>query len=193
MFLSIFKVLTFFSHGPIGSIGFAFYSTQQPGYWGFSIFTAILGSFAYPILPISYELSVETTYPVGPATSAGLNWVFASLAAIVMELVFSPLKQTMEGENGRKSNITSETNVCVQEGAGLIDENGNVVVVVDHDFRYSLLAIVGITWVFGILWFSLYKCPFKRRSLDDEGRKEGNKMVSGKVGSEGEDNLEFVR
>ena len=82
--------------GPIGSIGFAFYSTQEPGYWGFSIFTAILGSFAYPILPISYELSVETTYPVGPATSAGLNWVFASLAAIVMELVFNPLKKTMD-------------------------------------------------------------------------------------------------
>ena len=40
---------------------------------------SIFGFFGYPLMPLSYELSVETTYPVGPATSAGLCWIISSL------------------------------------------------------------------------------------------------------------------
>ena len=43
---------------------------------------AMLGFFGYPLMPLCYELSVETTYPVGPATSAGLCWIISSLGSV---------------------------------------------------------------------------------------------------------------
>ena len=73
-----------------------------------------MGIFAYPTLPLSYEISVETTYPVGPATSAGLNWIIASLAALIMEFVFNPLRKDMPPEYENANKCTTEGQEVVE-------------------------------------------------------------------------------
>merc|ERR1719362_2200323 len=132
---------------------FSYYATTEPDLTGFSISCALLGIFAYPILPIGYELSVETTFPVGPATSAGLNWIISSLMAFVLEFVFIPL---------RKSIDQSLENQCAVEGQEV--EN--------FDYRNSLFAICAITGVCGVLCVIFYRCPYKRRSIDEDRRGE---------------------
>ena len=142
----------------VGFMFFIWFATTEPNYVAFGFSTAFLGIFAYPTLPMAYELSVETTYPVGPATSAGLNWIISSLAAFVMEFIYAPLAKDMPED------FDSETypNVCVVDGAEVVDKN----------YRISLYAITILTCVVGLVWLVFYRCPYNRRTLDDTRRKE---------------------
>ena len=143
----------------IGFMLFIWFATTEPNYVAFGFSTAFLGIFAYPTLPMAYELSVETTYPVGPATSAGLNWIISSLAAFVMEFLYAPLAKDMPESH----DSSKYPNMCVVDGNEEIE---------DKNYRVSLYAITILTAVIGLVWVIFYRCPYNRRSLDDSRRKE---------------------
>ena len=157
---------TFFKVLLVGTVAsmfmFSYFATIEPDLTGFGLSCALLGVFAYPILPIGYELSVETTFPVGPATSAGLNWIISSLMAFVLEFVFIPLRRTVED---------SFVNQCAVDGQEV--EN--------YDYRNSLFAICAITGVCGVANILFYKCPYERRKIDD-GRRENGEAKRNSVG-----------
>lgn len=154
----------------IGFIMFIWFATTEPNYVAFGFATAFLGIFAYPTLPMAYELSVETTYPVGPATSAGLNWIISSLASFLMEFIYVPLAKDMPESHDSEL----YPNKCVVDGDG----DGEVT---DQDYRISLYAITSLTAIVALVWFVFYRCPYNRRSLDDSTRKEQLELQTGSV------------
>lgn len=58
----------------------------------------VFGFFALPVYPIGNELCVETTYPVGEATSSGILMMVGQLQGILLLVLFSSLGKELPSD-----------------------------------------------------------------------------------------------
>ena len=58
----------------------------------------IFGAFGLALLPICFELCVETTFPVGQASSSGISWILGQLLATVFTIVFHLLEERVDDD-----------------------------------------------------------------------------------------------
>merc|ERR1712071_223850 len=88
-------------------------------------------------------------FPVGPATSSGIAWIFGQLLAAVFSIVNRLL--------GKPLVATDITNTC---------KMATDTTTVENNYKVGMFALAGITWVLVIAWNAVYKCPFKRRNYE---------------------------
>ncbi|XP_078532680.1 solute carrier family 49 member A3 isoform X1 [Lissotriton helveticus] len=86
MFIEATKV--FFCGAALASIAFALVS-RLPGQPALvAVFCSLFGLLTFSIYPISMELAVECTYPVGEGTSTGLIYISGQIQGIIYMLLF---------------------------------------------------------------------------------------------------------
>ena len=120
----------------------------------------ILGVTGMPLLPICYELAVETSFPVGQATSTGLIWIFGQAWAFIFTFIINGLITTEFpvdwGVNYQNQTMIDENvNVCETGGA-------------ENNFYYKtpLIVLAVISTVFMVVWIVFMRCEFLRRNSD---------------------------
>lgn len=58
--------------------------------YGLLIFSCVfLGFFTFPILPLSYELGCEISYPIGESFSTGILGTSQTISSFIMILIYS--------------------------------------------------------------------------------------------------------
>ncbi|KAJ1219217.1 hypothetical protein NDU88_006786 [Pleurodeles waltl] len=78
----------FFCGAALASIAFALVS-RLPGQPALvAVVCSLFGLFAFSIYPVSMELAVECTYPVGEGTSSGLMYICGQIQGIIFMLLF---------------------------------------------------------------------------------------------------------
>eukprot|EP01125_Pyxidicula_operculata_P003276 TRINITY_DN1386_c2_g1_i2.p1 TRINITY_DN1386_c2_g1~~TRINITY_DN1386_c2_g1_i2.p1 ORF type:complete len:411 (-),score=62.86 TRINITY_DN1386_c2_g1_i2:45-1277(-) len=66
-----------------------------------SCIMAFMGAAAFMILPTALELSVETTYPVAPVTSAGFLWLMGQVTGIISLFACNALIDPVTGDTSK--------------------------------------------------------------------------------------------
>nr|CAB3263800.1 major facilitator superfamily domain-containing protein 7-like [Phallusia mammillata] len=65
---------------------------NRPNQWvAIAVACGVFGFFGIPVYPIGNELAVETTYPVGEATSSGVVFMSGQLQGIILVLVLQSI------------------------------------------------------------------------------------------------------
>ncbi|XP_039614175.1 solute carrier family 49 member A3 [Polypterus senegalus] len=72
----------------IASIAFAVLSQMMNQKPALAVICSLFGMFGFAIYPISLELAVECSYPVGEATSAGLIFISGQIQGVIFIVLF---------------------------------------------------------------------------------------------------------
>lgn len=84
--------------GVMALVGFSILHSQRCMAAPIAILLGVFGFFSLPIYPIGNELSVETTYPVGAATSSGLLFLFGQVQGIVLVVVLGAVAKELPSD-----------------------------------------------------------------------------------------------
>ena len=135
----------------------------------------LIGGSILPCLPLSHELAVECTYPMGAGLVAGTLSIGCNFLAIVNSVIFILAGQVIEPEADLRTEFDTEfgtelgtdlgtdfdpylNNTCnVQEG----DDDSKI-----KNYRLSMVIIGSILTVLLLNFIIVFKCPFKRRLAD---------------------------
>mgnify|MGYP001051428054 FL=1 len=71
--------------------------SQPCSFWFLAASAALLGFSMTPVLPISLELGVEITFPIGESISSGLLMASGQLVGTVMIVIFSVMLDNNHG------------------------------------------------------------------------------------------------
>ncbi|XP_077969792.1 solute carrier family 49 member A3-like [Styela clava] len=91
---------------------------NRPDMWvGIAITCGLFGFFGLPVYPVGNELSVETTYPCGEATSSGMLFIFGQLQSIVLVISLSAIGSDIPEDKlvNSKCNTNSKYKVEVKD------------------------------------------------------------------------------
>lgn len=91
---------------------------NRPDQWVLIAITCgVFGLFGLPVYPVGNELSVETTYPVGEATSSGMLFIFGQLQSIVLVIALSAIGSDIPEDKltNSKCNTNSKYKVEVKD------------------------------------------------------------------------------
>ena len=112
----------------------------------------ILGVTGMPLLPISFEIAIETSFPAGQATSTGFLWIFGQAWAFVFTLIINGLKTTNFPENWGSD---YQNNSCAN-GNGSTEEN--------YYYKTPLIVLASVCTIFVLVWLVGMRCKFLRRN-----------------------------
>ena len=143
----------------VGIWGLAFVGTTD-GMDGLLIGVFVLiGGSILPCLPLSHELAVECTYPMGAGLVAGTLSIGSNFLAIFNSVIFIVAGQVVEpGQDSSTDFDPYMNNTCnVQEG----DDDSKI-----KNYRFSMIIIGSILTVLLLNFIVVFKCPFKRRLAD---------------------------
>lgn len=79
----------------LACITFSVVSLMQQQHVAVAVVCSFFGFFGFSVYPIAMELSVECSYPVGEATSAGLIFVSGQIQSVVYMILFQGLTTPM--------------------------------------------------------------------------------------------------
>ncbi|XP_042200324.1 solute carrier family 49 member A3 [Callorhinchus milii] len=80
----------------LASIAFALVSHLRGQFYALPIVCSLFGLFGFSIYPVSMELGVECSYPVGEATSAGFIFISGQLQGALFIALFRALAQPVK-------------------------------------------------------------------------------------------------
>lgn len=114
-----------------------------------------LGSFALPLLPIAMKLSVESTYPAGPAIASGIGFIVGNVFATLFGIIFGLFTDDLDPEWQIEKGIE---NVCQKNDA---DE-------LDQDYGLSLIVMICTASFFQLVWIFIFKNEFKKLKMEQK-------------------------
>ena len=114
----------------------------------------LFGFIAIPLLPVTFEFAVETTFPAGPATAAGFCWIVGQVLASVFSFIFKFTSTDLDESWYEEHDIV---NSCY-------DKNG--IDVVDKNFKNSLIICFATGGFLNLCFIVFFKCDFKRRAYN---------------------------
>ncbi|XP_058852597.1 solute carrier family 49 member A3-like isoform X2 [Acipenser ruthenus] len=79
----------------LASIAFAVVSQMRIQGIAVAVVSSLFGMFGFAIYPISMELAVECSYPIGEATSAGLIFISGQIQGIIFIMLFQLLTKKL--------------------------------------------------------------------------------------------------
>lgn len=79
----------------LASIAFAVVSQMRTQGIAVAVVSSLFGMFGFAIYPISMELAVECSYPIGEATSAGLIFISGQIQGIIFIMLFQLLTKEL--------------------------------------------------------------------------------------------------
>ncbi|CAK8677998.1 unnamed protein product [Clavelina lepadiformis] len=112
----------------------------------------LFGFFGIPIYPIGNELAVETTYPVGEATSSGIVFMSGQLQGIVLVLLLQSI--------GTDLKQPPSTNKCTSENLG------NIPV---QDMSVPVYIMVGYAALIALVYIIFFRTEYKRLHAERHG------------------------
>ncbi|XP_077972584.1 solute carrier family 49 member A3-like [Styela clava] len=120
---------------------------NREGLWvPIAISCGVFGLFGLPVYPIGNELSVETTYPVGEATSSGILFMFGQLQGIVLVVVLSAIGREMSPDELGNSKCTT-------------NDDSEVKV---YDMALSTYIMTGYAAIVLIFFVAAFRTKYKR-------------------------------
>lgn len=117
------------------------------------------GFFGVPVYPIGNELAVETTYPVGEATSSGVIFMLGQLQGILLVLVLQSLGKEMTDAPQAVCSAPGQTGVKV------------------YDMTTSVYVMMGYAAVVWLLYVVFFRTKY-RRILAEQHKHDGESVES---------------
>ncbi|XP_078004668.1 solute carrier family 49 member A3 isoform X2 [Phascolarctos cinereus] len=106
-----------------------------------AVVCSLLGFFGFSICPVSFELAVECSYPVGEGTSTGLVFVIGQIEGVIIMILLQALTIWRSG---------SGPSTCqLQEGTVL-------------DWTNSMLLLAGLSCIYSCIFIIFFHTPYKR-------------------------------
>jgi len=130
----------------------------------------VFGLFGIPVYPVGNELAVETTYPVGEATSSGIVFMSGQLQGIILVLVMQSIGTPL-------SNTTAPKSLCNSDNLGNIPETNMSVPV------YVMTAYAGLV---GIVFLIFFRTKYHRHIAElgeDNDKCSGTAFHRGQLSS----------
>nr|XP_002123744.1 solute carrier family 49 member A3 [Ciona intestinalis] len=116
----------------------------------------LFGFFGIPVYPVGNELAVETTYPVGEATSSGVVFMSGQLQGIVLVLVLQSIGTTIPVNERNNSKCTS-------------DNLGDIPVL---DMSVPVYVMLGYAGLVAIVYVVFFRTPYKRLNAETGDEKQ---------------------
>ncbi|XP_065174769.1 solute carrier family 49 member A3-like [Sycon ciliatum] len=114
---------------------------------------AFFGFFGYGLLPVALELSVECTYPVAEATSAGVMWLAGQVTGILLVIIAQlPILQsplTSEDAKYSKCAIAGNSTASTSDAAGV-------------DMTNAALMVATVAVVTVVFFVPCFRSPYRR-------------------------------
>ncbi|KAL2089113.1 hypothetical protein ACEWY4_016012 [Coilia grayii] len=136
----------------LGCSAFAVFSQVRSQKVAVAVVCSVFGLFGFSIYPVAMELSVECSYPVGEATSAGLIFIAGQVLSVVYMFVLQALTKPL---------ADSPLSVCAEGGT--------------FSWRVPVLVLAGL-WCLGTCVFvCFFHTEYKRlRAEEEPGVKKNN-------------------
>lgn len=136
---------------------------SYPGLWvPIAISLGAFGLCGLPVYPIGNELSVETTYPVGEATSSGILFMSGQLQGILLVVILSAISTELPADHPGE--------VCKSGG----DEDVKV-----NDMRIPTYVMTGYAIVVLLAFVLVFRTKYRR--LEAEQSNGNSEDTSDKV------------
>ncbi|XP_027692269.1 solute carrier family 49 member A3-like [Vombatus ursinus] len=125
----------------LATIAFALVSQIQGQKGWIAVVCSLLGFFGFSICPVSFELAVECSYPVGEGTSTGLVFVIGQIEGVITMVLLQALTIRRSG---------SGPSTCqLQEGTVL-------------DWTNSMLLLAGLSCIYSCIFIIFFHTSYKR-------------------------------
>uniref|UniRef100_A0A8C8RI95 Solute carrier family 49 member 3 n=1 Tax=Pelusios castaneus TaxID=367368 RepID=A0A8C8RI95_9SAUR len=144
-----------FSLTALASIAFATVSRFRNQTVPLALISSLFGFFGFSIYPVSMELAVECSYPVGEGTSTGLVFVSGQIQGIILML-------TLQALTVRTSEAPFST--CDIEGGGALD------------WTISTLVMAGACSVVACFYVIFFHTSYKRLHAEASNAASINKI-----------------
>ncbi|XP_070818847.1 solute carrier family 49 member A3 [Chaetodon trifascialis] len=137
----------------LACIAFSVVSQMQQQKAAVAAVCSLFGLFGFSIYPVAMELSVECTYPVGEATSAGLIFISGQVQSVLYMILLQALTQRL---------TESPLSTC-----------GNAVL----SWRVPMLVMAGLCSLFSCCFVIFFHTRYRRLEAEEEatyGRSDGS-------------------
>ena len=95
----------------LASIFVAYCMQSKVEYVSTTIALILFGMCGLSLLPICFELCVETTFPVGQASSSGISWISGQFLATLFTILFHLLEDKLDPDWYEENGITNDCGV----------------------------------------------------------------------------------
>ncbi|CAF0829360.1 unnamed protein product [Rotaria sordida] len=140
-----------YSFGVISLICIGLFIINEVKSYGLYIVFAIAGLTNAPVLPLSLDLSIETTHPVPEATVSGIFLVASQLGSIIAIII---LPSFTRSPSAHQMSIQQ----CEAEDMKLND-------IRDYSIPVYILAVISVILV--ICFISFFHCEYRRQKKDE--------------------------
>ncbi|CAF3833694.1 unnamed protein product [Rotaria magnacalcarata] len=127
-----------------------FVINEVKSYWLYIVF-AIAGFTNAPVLPLSFDLSIETTHPVPEATVSGIFMIASQLGSIIAIIILPNFTSAPSAHQ-------MEIQQCEVQGAKTND-------IRDYSVPVYILAAFAVVLV--ICFISFFHCEYRRQKNDE--------------------------
>ncbi|XP_074131009.1 solute carrier family 49 member A3 isoform X1 [Sminthopsis crassicaudata] len=148
----------------LAAIAFALVSQIQDQKVWVAVVCSLFGFFGFSICPISFELAVECSYPVGEATSTGLIFVIGQIEGVIVMVLLEALtvQRSSPGLGPSMCQLQADTSV---------------------DWTNSMLFLAGLFCIFSCIFVIFFHSPYKR--LEAEANTTYNRHKAGRDEEDG--------
>ncbi|XP_023361987.1 solute carrier family 49 member A3 [Sarcophilus harrisii] len=127
----------------LAAIAFAVVSQLPDQKVWVALVCSLFGFFGFSICPISFELAVECSYPVGEATSTGLIFVIGQIEGVIIMLLLQALTIQRSGPGLGPTMCQLQTDTSV-------------------DWTNSMLFLAALFCIFSCIFVIFFHSPYKR-------------------------------
>uniref|UniRef100_F6XEJ5 Solute carrier family 49 member 3 n=1 Tax=Monodelphis domestica TaxID=13616 RepID=F6XEJ5_MONDO len=125
----------------LAAIAFAVVSQFQKQMVLIAVVSSLFGFFGFSICPISFELAVECSYPVGEGASTGLVFVIGQIEGVIIMVLLQALTIQRSAPGPSTCQLQADTTL---------------------DWTNSVLLLAGLTCIYSCIFVVFFRTPYKR-------------------------------